>query len=88
MLDVFRFAWFAVRTFIGFILLVFSIYAATWVLVKIHSMATRDVDPDAAPRLVNSYNARAIGKDQKDARRSAPAPKDCNQVATAQCAHD
>jgi hypothetical protein len=62
--DVFRFAWFAVRTFAGFVLLVLTLYAAMWVLVKIHSIATSNVDPDAALRCVKSYNAQAIGQDR------------------------
>lgn len=47
MFDVFRFAWFAVRTFAGFVLLVLALGAALWAFVKIDSMATRNVDPDA-----------------------------------------
>jgi len=64
-LDVFRFAWFAVRTFAGFVLLVLTIYAALWVFVKIDSMATRNADPDAALRLVKAYNAQRIGQVRK-----------------------
>jgi len=66
-LDVFRFAWFAVRTFAGFVLLVLTIYAALWVFVKIDSMATRNADPDAALRLVKAYNAQRIGAGPKAA---------------------
>ena len=33
MLDVFRFAWFAVRTFLGVIALVLTLYAAMWAFV-------------------------------------------------------
>ena len=59
MFDVFRFAWFAVRTFAGVILLMLALHAALWMFVKLHSMASRNVDPDAALRRVMSYNARA-----------------------------
>ena len=65
MFDVFRFAWFAVRTFAGFVLLVLTLYAAMWAFVKVDSMATRNVDYDAALRLVKSYNARTSGQNRK-----------------------
>jgi hypothetical protein len=64
MFDVFRFAWFAVRTFIGVILLVITLYAALWLFVKILSAAPCDDDPGAGLRRVNSYNARAAAKDR------------------------
>jgi len=32
-----------------------------WVLVQIHSIATGNVDPDAALRRVMSYNGQKIG---------------------------
>ncbi len=59
MLDVFRFAWFAVRTFLGVIAVVVTLYAALWLLVKILSAAPGNDDPAAALGRVNSYNARA-----------------------------
>ena len=65
MLDVFRFAWFALRTFAGFVLLVLTLYAALWAFVKIDSMATRNVDHHAALRLVKSYNAQTSGQNRK-----------------------
>jgi len=65
MLDVFRFAWFAVRTFFGVGLLLLALYAAMWVFVKIHSSAMGDVDPDAALRRVMSYNAQGIKQVRK-----------------------
>jgi hypothetical protein len=37
--DVFRFAWFAVRTFFGVIALVLVMRGALWTLVKLHSAA-------------------------------------------------
>ncbi len=58
MLDVFRFAWFALRTFAGFVLLVLTLYAALWAFVKIDSMATRNVDHHAALRLVKVADHR------------------------------
>jgi len=59
MLDVFRFAWFAVRTFLGVIALVVTLYGALWLFVKILSAAPGNDDPGAALGRVNSYNARA-----------------------------
>ena len=59
-MDVFRFAWFAVRTFFGIGLLILALEASMWMFVKVHSMAMGDVEPDAALRRVNSYNASAI----------------------------
>jgi len=50
-LDVFRFAWFAFRTFLGVILLVLAMEGAMWVLVKLHSMATNNAAVQvASPR--------------------------------------
>ena len=57
MLDVFRLAWFAVRTFFGVVVLVLSLYAALWLFVKILSAAPGNVDPGAALRRVKAYNA-------------------------------
>ena len=65
MLEVFRFALFAVRTFFGVILLILVLYAALWVFVKVHSAAMANVDPDAALRRVMSYNAKAIRHEGK-----------------------
>jgi len=65
MLDVFRFAWFAVRTFFGVGALLLALYAAMWVFVKIHSSAMGNVDPDAALRRVMSYNAQGIKQVRK-----------------------
>jgi hypothetical protein len=57
-LDVFRFAWFAVRTFFGLAALILTLHGAMWVFVKIHSAAMGNADPDAALRRVMSYNAQ------------------------------
>lgn len=72
MFEVFRFAWFAVRTFFGVILLILALYAAMWVFVKVHSAATGSVDPDAALNRVKSYNAQAMR--QRDEKRPAVPP--------------
>jgi len=64
MFDVFRFAWFAVRTFIGVILLVVTLYAALWLFVKILSAAPGNGDPGAGLRRMNSYNAQTAAKDR------------------------
>jgi hypothetical protein len=60
MLDVFRFAWFAVRTFFGVIGFVLTLYAALWLFVKIQSAAPANADPGAALRRVNSYNSQGV----------------------------
>jgi hypothetical protein len=68
MFDVFRFAWFAVRTFFGVLALILFAYGALWLFVKIHSMGPGNADPDAALRRVKSYDAQQTGRD-----RTAPA---------------
>ena len=69
MFDVFRFAWFAVRTFLGLSLLVAALYVALWLFVKILSAAPSNDDPNGALRRVQSYNAaQAAGR-----HRAAPA---------------
>ena len=85
MFDVFRFAWFAVRTFLGVIALVVTLYAALWLFVKILSAAPGNDDPGAALRRLNSYNARAAAGD-----RAVPAiPQDrtggCSESRDARC---
>ncbi len=85
MLDVFRFAWFAVRTFAGFVLLVLTIYAALWVFVKIDSMATRNADPDAALRLVKAYNAQRIGQVRKPRAVPPAGANDCGAARRVEC---
>ncbi len=77
MFDVFRLAWFAVRTFIGVILLVVTLHAALWLFVKILSTAPGNDDPDAGVRRVNAYNARAAAR--------APAVPAVPQDRTACC---
>jgi len=60
-LEVFRFAWFAVRTAFGLIALILVAYAALWLFVKTLSMNPGNAEPDAALRRVMSYNApRAV----------------------------
>ena len=66
MLDVFRIASFAVRTFFGVVALVVTLEAALWVFVKIHAAAMASTDSEAALRRVNSYNAQAM----REAKRS------------------
>ncbi len=66
MFDVFRFAWFAVRTFLGLILLVVALYAALWVFVKILQADPGNDDPGVALRRVNSYNAQAGARERKE----------------------
>jgi len=71
MFDVFRFAWFAVRTAFGLIALVLGAYAALWLFVKILSMGPGNADPDAALRRVKSYHAQAIRQDRPTDRDSS-----------------
>jgi hypothetical protein len=54
--DVFRFAWFAVRTFFGLILLLVALYGALWLFVEVDSALRGNADPDAALRRVKLYN--------------------------------
>ena len=78
MLEVFRFALFAVRTFFGVILLILALYAALWVFVKVHSAAIGNADPDAALRRVKAYNAPAIRReDRKTVAVPAASGRDC-----------
>ena len=73
MFEVFRFALFAVRTFFGVILLMLALYAALWVFVRILSEAPSNTDPDAALRRVKSYNAQAIGHENRKIAAVPPA---------------
>ena len=57
MFDVFRFAWFAVRTFLGLIGVVLTLYGALWLFVKLDSTLRGNADPDAALRRVKLYNS-------------------------------
>lgn len=63
MFDVFRFAWFAVRTFFGVIALVLALYAALWVFVKILSAAPGNDAAGAAIRRANSDSGQAVRRD-------------------------
>jgi hypothetical protein len=75
MLDVFRFAWFAVRTFFGIGLLILAVETSMWMLVKVHSMATGSLESEAALRRVNSYHASEIShKDRPAAPVSSGSP--------------
>lgn len=67
MLEVFRFAWFAVRTFFGVIALVLALEAALWAFVKIHSTLMSNADSDAALKRVMTYNAPAIRRPDQGA---------------------
>jgi hypothetical protein len=85
MLDVFRFVWFAVRTFLGVIALVLALYAALWLFVKVDSTLRGNVDPDAALRRVKLYNAQA-GTQRREADPASPAAtKGCNPAGAFAC---
>ena len=64
MLDVFRFAWFAVRTFFGVIALVLTLYLALWLFVKVLSAAPGNIDQDSGLGRVKSYNAQAASQER------------------------
>lgn len=85
MFDVFRFAWFAVRTFLGFVLLVVAAYGALWLFVKILQAAPGNDDPDAALRRVNSYNARAAARDRAGRALPLEATGPCPESRGADC---
>jgi hypothetical protein len=86
MLDVFRFAWFGVRTFFGICGLILALYMAMWAFVRLHSAMAGNADPDAALKRVMSYNAPKIGReDGKVAARSPTARSDCGAARAATC---
>jgi len=55
-LEVFRFAWFAVRTSFGVIVLVLALDAALWTFVKIHSVLMSNAHSGATFKRVISYS--------------------------------
>ena len=57
MFDVFRFAWFTVRTFFGILLLVLVMRGALWTLVKLHSAAMAHANSPAATYRVPASRA-------------------------------
>jgi hypothetical protein len=86
MLDVFRFAWFAVRTFLGIIALTLVAYGALWVFVRIDSTAMRNEDPNAALNRVKSFNALRVHPEGGRAISVSPAVRDdCGTVRIAPC---
>jgi hypothetical protein len=77
-LDVFRFAWFAVRTLFGVIALVLTLHAALWVFVKILSLAPGSTDPGAALRRAKSYDSLPIRRGDGSGTAVTPAGRrDC-----------
>jgi len=85
MFDVFRFAWFAVRTFIGVVLLVLTLYLALWLFVKVLSAAPGNTNPDAASRRVKSYNAQAAGRERTTPALPHDRPGACTESRGADC---
>ena len=57
MFDVFRFAWFAVRTFLGLIGVVLTLYGALWLFVKLDSTLQRGSRRRVAAREVVQLGA-------------------------------
>ena len=86
MFDVFRFAWFAVRTFLGLISLVLTLYAALWLFVKVDSTLRGNADRDAALRRVKAYNAQ-VAQQRKSEPASPAETKDCNAAVGNACSH-
>jgi hypothetical protein len=82
--DVFRFAWFAVRTFMGVIALILAAYAAMWLFVRIHSVAMRNEDPNAALNRVKSYYAQ-VGQGRNPASSSPSESSDCRTGSVSAC---
>jgi hypothetical protein len=85
MRDVFRFAWFAFRTFFGVILLTLCAYVALWALVKVHSATAGNADSDATSRLVNAYNSGRIGQDRMPNAVTPTKARDCNSARAVAC---
>jgi hypothetical protein len=85
--DVFRFAWFCVRTFIGLIALVLAMHGALWLFVKTDSARIGNSDPGAALRRVNLYNAQAGMQERKERPALPAAMNDCKAAATGACDH-
>ncbi len=85
MFEVFRFAWFAVRTLFGVVLLILTLYGAMWVFVRIHSAAMGNSDPDAALRRVMSYNARGIRQERKAHAVPLAGTRDCGAARAVAC---
>jgi len=67
-LDVFRFAWFAVRTAFGIIALVLVMRGALWTLVKLHSAAMAHAKPAAATYRVPANSTSVMGSRSQNAR--------------------
>ena len=88
MLDVFRFAWFAVRTFLGVIALVLTLYAALWAFVKVLSAAPDSADLDGALQRVKSYNAQAMRLRDRKAAIPPPGRSACSAVPPVICRRD
>ena len=70
MFDVFRFAWFAVRTFFGILLLVLVLRGALWTLVKLHSAAMAHAKPAAATYRVPASSASITTPQSPNSRRT------------------
>ena len=85
MFDVFRLAWFAVRTFFGVILLTLCAYVALWAFVKVLSSRPGNADPHATLRLVNADNRQTIGADRKPSAITPSGAKDCGATRAPPC---
>ena len=86
MWDVFRFAWFAVRTFLGVCGLILAIYAALWMFVKVHSTMAGNSDPDAVRKRVMSYSAQGLPRGDRRAALVSPTDgSECGGARVARC---
>jgi hypothetical protein len=69
--DVFRFAWFAVRTFFGIIALVLVMRGALWTLGKLHSAAMAHAKPAAVTYRVPASSVSVTARQSLNASRAA-----------------
>ena len=83
-LGVFRFAWFALRTFFGVLALILAAYGAMWLFVRIHSVSMPNEDPDAALSRVKSYNAQ-VDRGRDPASSSPNQSSDCRTGRVSAC---
>jgi len=83
--EVFRFAWFAVRTAFGTIALILAGYVALWLFVEILSMDPGSTDPDAALRRVMLYNAPRATQGRKAPSVARAGTNDCNADSAVAC---
>jgi len=85
MFDVFRFAWFAVRTFLGVIALVLVLYVALWLFVKVLSAAPGNNAPGKESRVGQSGSAQTTGRDSTSPAVPLGHPSGCSETRSSGC---